>query len=94
MQGLRCYDICHLGAKNPQLWSKLEQAPISLISRNVKREIDKFQAEANIDEYIGALIDAIRSGDFCHLLYYPHCEQHSTLDHRKSLLTHCFKFPL
>ena len=51
-------------AKNPQLWSKLEQAPVSLISRNAKGEIDKFQTEANIDEYIGALIDGVRSGDF------------------------------
>ncbi len=51
-------------AKNPQLWSKLEQAPVSLISRDAKGEIDKFQTEANIDEYIGALIDGVRSGDF------------------------------
>jgi len=51
-------------AKNPQLWSKLEQAPISLISRNAKGKIDKFQTEANVDEYIGALIDGVRSGDF------------------------------
>ena len=51
-------------AKNPQLWSKLEQAPISLISRNAKGKIDKFQTEANIDEYMGTLIDAIIGGDF------------------------------
>jgi len=51
-------------AKNPQLWSKLEQAPVSLISRNAKEEIDKFQTEANIDEYMGALIDGVKSGDF------------------------------
>jgi alcohol dehydrogenase class IV len=51
-------------AKNPQLWSKLEQAPVSLISRNVKGEIDKSGTEANIDEYMGALIDGVRSGDF------------------------------
>lgn len=51
-------------AKNPQLWSKLEQTPISLISRNAKGEIDKSQTEANIDEYMGALIDGVRSGDF------------------------------
>jgi len=51
-------------AKNPQLWSKLEQAPVSLITRNVKGEIDKSGTEANIDEYMGALIDAVRSGDF------------------------------
>ena len=37
---------------------------LSLISRNAKGEIDKFQTEANIDEYIGALIDGVRSGDF------------------------------
>lgn len=51
-------------AKNPQLWSKLEQAPVSLITRNAKGEIDKSQTEANIDEYMGALIDGVRSGDF------------------------------
>jgi len=51
-------------AKNPQLWSKLEQVPISLISRNAKGEVDKFQTEANIDEYIGTLIDGVISGDF------------------------------
>ncbi len=51
-------------AKNPQLWSKLEQAPISLISRSARGEIDKSQTEANIDEYMGALIDGVRSGDF------------------------------
>ncbi len=51
-------------AKNPQLWSKLEQAPVSLISRNANGEIDKLQTEANIDKYIGALIDGVRSGDF------------------------------
>jgi len=51
-------------SKNPQLWSKLEQAPVSLITRDSKGEIDKSQTEANIDEYIGALIDGVRSGDF------------------------------
>ncbi len=51
-------------AKNPQLSSKLEHAPVSLIIRNAKGEIDKFQTEANIDKYMGALIDAIRDGDF------------------------------
>jgi len=51
-------------AKNPQLWSKLEQASVSLISRNAKGEIDKPRTEANIDEYMGALIDGVRSGDF------------------------------
>lgn len=51
-------------AKNPQLWSKLEQAPVSLISRNKKGKVDKSRTEANIDEYIGALIDSIRNGNF------------------------------
>jgi alcohol dehydrogenase len=51
-------------AKNPQLWSKLEQAPVSLISRDLKGKIDKSQTEANVDEYMGALIDGVRSGDF------------------------------
>jgi len=51
-------------AKNPQLWSKLEQAPVSLIIRDAKGEIDKSQTEANIDEYMGALIDGVGSGDF------------------------------
>lgn len=51
-------------AKNPQLWSKLEQAPVSLITRDSKGAIDKSQTEANIDQYIGALIDGVRSGNF------------------------------
>ncbi len=51
-------------AKNPQLWSKLEQAPVSLIGRNAKGETEKSQTEDNIDEYMGALIDGVRSGDF------------------------------
>ena len=51
-------------SKNPQLWSKLEQAPVSLITRDAKGEIDKSGTEANIDEYMGALIDGVRSGDF------------------------------
>lgn len=51
-------------AKNPQLWSKLEQAPVSLITRDSKGEIDKSGTEANIDEYMGALIDGVRSGGF------------------------------
>lgn len=50
-------------AKNPQLWSKLEQAPVSLIARDSGGEVDKKQTESNIDEYMGALIDAIISGD-------------------------------
>lgn len=51
-------------AKNPQLWSKLEQAPVSLISKNPDGTIDKNHTEDNIDEYIGALIDGIISGNF------------------------------
>jgi len=51
-------------AKNPQLWSKLEQAPVSIISKNSNGIIDKHQTENNIDEYMGALVDAIVSGDF------------------------------
>jgi len=51
-------------AKNPQLWSKLEQAPVSLIVRDAKGETNKPRTEANVDEYMGALVDAIRSGDF------------------------------
>lgn len=51
-------------AKNPQLWSKLEQTPVSLITRSSKGEIDKSQREDNIDKYIGALVDGVRSGDF------------------------------
>jgi len=51
-------------SKNPQLWSKLEQAPVSLITRDSKGEIDKSQTKANIDEYMSALIDGVRSGDF------------------------------
>jgi len=51
-------------AKDPQLWSKLEQAPVSLIARDVQGRIDRCRTEANIDEYMGPLIDAVRSGDF------------------------------
>ena len=58
-------------AKNPQLWSKLEQAPVSLIARDAKGGIDKPRTEANIDEYMGALIDAIRSGDFDKIKIVP-----------------------
>jgi len=51
-------------AKNPQLWSKLEQAPVSLIVRDSDGKVDKARTEDNIDRYMGALIDAIISGDF------------------------------
>ena len=51
-------------AKNPQLWSKLEQAPVSLIVKDSSGKVDKRQTEDNIDEYMGALLDATRSGKF------------------------------
>ncbi len=51
-------------AKNPQLWSKLEQAPVSLIVRDSNGKVDKARTEDNIDRYMGSLIDAIISGDF------------------------------
>ena len=51
-------------AKNPQLWSKLEQAPVSLITKDSSGKVDKIRTEDNIDGYMGALIDAIISGDF------------------------------
>ncbi len=51
-------------AKNPQLWSKLEQAPISLIVKDSNGNVDKHQTEDNIDRYMGGLVDAIISGDF------------------------------
>jgi len=51
-------------AKNPQLWSKLEQAPLSLIAKDSNGKVDKLKTEDNIDEYMGALVDAIISGDF------------------------------
>ncbi|MEA3432505.1 MAG: iron-containing alcohol dehydrogenase, partial [candidate division WOR-3 bacterium] len=51
-------------AKNPQLWSKLEQAPVSLIVKDSDGNVDKYQTEDNIDRYMGSLIDAIISGDF------------------------------
>ncbi len=51
-------------AKNPQLWSKLEQAPVSLIVRDSNGDVDKERTEDNIDDYMGALVDAIISGDF------------------------------
>lgn len=58
-------------AKNPQLWSKLEQAPVSLISRDEKGDIDIKQTEENIDIYMGALVDAIRTGDFASIKNVP-----------------------
>ncbi|MFQ5835123.1 MAG: iron-containing alcohol dehydrogenase [bacterium] len=58
-------------AKNPQLWSKLEQAPVSLISRDAKGNIDVKQAEENIDTYMGALVGAIRTGDFARIKNVP-----------------------
>lgn len=51
-------------AKNPQLWSKLEQAPVSLIARDKRGRVDAERTEENIDIYMGSLLDAIRSGDF------------------------------
>lgn len=51
-------------AKNPQLWSKLDQAPVSLIVRDSDGDVNKDRTEDNIDEYMGALVDAIISGDF------------------------------
>jgi len=51
-------------AKNPQLWSKLEQAPVSLIVKDSSGKVDKRGTEDNIDGYMGALLDAIRSGKF------------------------------
>jgi alcohol dehydrogenase len=51
-------------AKNPQLWSKLEQAPVSLISRYPDGRVNKGQTEYNIEKYMGSLIDAIIDGDF------------------------------
>jgi alcohol dehydrogenase class IV len=51
-------------AKNPQLWSKLDQAPVSLIARDKEDKVDADKTEENIDTYMGALLDAIRDGDF------------------------------
>ena len=50
-------------AKNPQLWSKLEQAPVSLIVRDTNGDVNEKLTKNNIDVYMGALIDAIISGD-------------------------------
>ncbi len=58
-------------AKNPQLWSKLEQAPVSLIAKDSAGKVDKNQTEDNIDEYMGALIDGIMSGDFKRIKNMP-----------------------
>jgi len=49
--------------KIPQLWSKLEQAPVSLIMRKSDGEVDAEATEENIDRYMGPLIDAVISGD-------------------------------
>lgn len=54
-------------ANNPQLWSNLEQAPVSLITREVNGSIEVKQIEENIDTYVGALMGAIRSGDFARI---------------------------
>lgn len=51
-------------AKNPQLWSKLDQAPVSLIARDEDGNVDADKTEENIDTYMGALLDAIGSGNF------------------------------
>ena len=51
-------------AKNPQLWSKLEQAPVSLIVKDATGQIDTTQTEDNIDQYMGALLEAIETGSF------------------------------
>ncbi len=58
-------------AKNPQLWSKLEQAPVSLIARDKGGEVDKEKTEENIDLYMGALLDAIIVGDFNKIKMMP-----------------------
>jgi len=58
-------------AKNPQLWSKLEQAPVSLISKDKNGDIDKLRTEENIDVYMGALIDGIISGNFDRIKNMP-----------------------
>lgn len=58
-------------AKNPQLWSKLEQAPVSLIMRDADGNIDVGQTEEKIDIYMGSLVDAIRSGDFAKIKNIP-----------------------
>ena len=51
-------------AKNPQLWSKLEQAPVSLIVQDATGQIDTTETEDNIDQYMGALLEAIKTGSF------------------------------
>ncbi|MBE0478946.1 iron-containing alcohol dehydrogenase [Candidatus Aerophobetes bacterium] len=58
-------------AKNPQLWSKLEQAPVSLIAKDKTGGIDAKRTEENIDIYMGALLDAIMSGDFHKIKIMP-----------------------
>ena len=50
-------------AKIKQLWSKLEQSPVSLIKRGINGEIDAGATEENIEQYMGPLIDAVISGD-------------------------------
>jgi len=58
-------------AKNPQLRSKLEQAPVSLIVKDSTGKVDKHGTDDNIDEYIGALLDAIKTGTFGKIKIYP-----------------------
>jgi len=58
-------------AKNPQLWSKLEQAPVSIIERSRDGNVDVKKTEENIDLYMGSLVDAIISGDFNRIKNMP-----------------------
>jgi alcohol dehydrogenase class IV len=50
-------------AKIQQLWSKLEQSPVSLIKRGNSGDIDEKATKENIDQYMGPLVDAIITGD-------------------------------
>ncbi|MCD6575500.1 hypothetical protein J7K97_07505 [Candidatus Aerophobetes bacterium] len=58
-------------ARNPQLWSKLEQAPVSIIERSRDGNVDVKKTEENIDLYMGSLVDAIISGDFNRIKNMP-----------------------
>lgn len=58
-------------AKNPQLWSKLDQAPVSLIARDENSKVNVGKTEENIDTYMGALLDAIITGDFNRVKIMP-----------------------
>ena len=52
--------------------SRPDQAPVSLITKDKEGKVNKEKTEDNIDTYMGALIDAIKSGDFSKIKIFKH----------------------